>query len=190
MSQSHRNSTCYDSVSGRSLIEAYPIVSILPMIDPVMDTFGLQDNAIYDLVSTDVSGKIPVSAVLFDVACQNINGVAQTSDGYTLHEDGRLLYSFHVDNILNDIEISPGKILVHAVDRDVESTVTVPRSLNIVNGVPIDGSTPPLTIFVATTVPVVDNSSVVQSRVTVNPPACGISCGASEFNTQSFRHAH
>lgn len=82
------------------------------MLNVVMDTYGLAGNTIYDIVQFDPEGILTSPSVWFNVTCKNINGLRQTSSGYTSKEDGSLTYSFAVDPNLDDIEISPGALLL------------------------------------------------------------------------------
>lgn len=77
----------------------------------VMSTYAFEHTANYGSVQSNAVGDGPVAAVEFDVSCRSIDGLRQTSAGYTFNADSSLTYSFHVDPDLNDIEISPGKPL-------------------------------------------------------------------------------
>ena len=80
---------------------------------PVVYTSGVKRNTIFDQVSSDISGRVPVSAVQFHVNCKNVPGATQSS---TMAQNRSLAYTFHVDDNLEDLEVVPGKPVLRIGD--------------------------------------------------------------------------
>ena len=96
--------------SGR-IKEAYPALSILPLLPLSVYTDGLSLNLVHDIAQYQTA-VVNVSAVLFNVDCQALSNATQTGPARFNTSSGLVEYPFHLHPTLQDVRISPGQIIL------------------------------------------------------------------------------
>lgn len=95
-------------------MDAFPVVDILPQIGAVIETYGLRGNYVFDLGSQGGPSDVltSTSATQFNVSCFNIPELLQSITPADINIPNPV-YSFHVDDAMEDIQILPSEF-VHA----------------------------------------------------------------------------
>ncbi|KAJ3552046.1 hypothetical protein NM688_g4363 [Phlebia brevispora] len=156
-------------VSPQDVQHAFTTVSLLPILG-LIDVPGVEGNTIFDVLQLGGYETTQAQAVWFDVRCHYIDGLQQSSPGQYRIQNNTIQYAFHVDDNLEDIYISPAN-----------------RSINIVTAKPKNVQDPaPLTLFVASTVPIAEDSRHEPNRNTGVPYAPPINVTLIEPRKHSF----
>ena len=94
-------------------MEAFPVVSTLPQQKGVgFFTVGLYDRFVYSIPTLGGVNTVTASAVEFNVTCQMIPGGPQQSGDVNITTTTSgidIIYSFHVDDELADLQLFLGE---------------------------------------------------------------------------------
>ncbi|KAJ3550956.1 hypothetical protein NM688_g4962 [Phlebia brevispora] len=142
-------------VTPQDVRDAFTAVSLLDLSEyGLLNIPGLEWNTIFDVVQVGGYETTRAQAVWFDVDCHNIDGLEQSHPGQYVIQNNTIQYAFHVDDSLEDIYIAPAN-----------------SSVNIVTAKPKNTQSPsPLTLFVASTVPIDDGTLGLVASVQYSPP--------------------
>lgn len=102
-----------------SLVDAFPIVSMMPMLYSSATSLGFQDGNIYDVPKMSASkdsATYDARSITFQVDCRAIKNVKQTGDpSVTTSVDQTaqvVTYPFFIHDDLQDVHVTPGKHLL------------------------------------------------------------------------------
>ncbi|KAI0341801.1 hypothetical protein BDW22DRAFT_1358676 [Trametopsis cervina] len=159
------NITTYLSDVGtdpQALIQAFPAVNLLPLVDWDVRTVGWQDYVIYDIPNFVGFKPIQVAATQVQVRCSAIPNVTQVGD-FDSHSG---TFQFHIDPRVQDVHIAPSN----------RGLYVLPLLLKNSTG-PSTNISPPSTMIVASTVDVQDSTQerrdgVVKFTPAIVPDSC------------------
>lgn len=91
-----------------SISDAYPILSALAVMDVYQVAFmaGVWNNMLFDPPVLQRAVVSNVSAVKFEVDCQALPNAAQSGTINVNRSANSILYPFHIDDSLEDVEFS------------------------------------------------------------------------------------
>ena len=98
-------------VSPHRIVQAFPVVSILPVLQSAMVAIGFQGSTIYNIPDFVGTGSAPVNAVRFEATCHAISGLNQAGPpvNQTAASGARIItYPFHVDDSLRNVNVTAG----------------------------------------------------------------------------------
>ncbi|PSS34165.1 hypothetical protein PHLCEN_2v1782 [Hermanssonia centrifuga] len=154
-------------IGNNDVVDAFPVISILPLLDnEFVTTIGTDGNLIYDIPTSFFvkgAGDVNVSAVIFNVVCQALPGAAQSGSVILQNDTNSATYPFHLDDALADVQLTP----------------TI-RALNVVPARLIgagQGSIPPATLIIGSTLPIIDDNEEALSTVSISPSISPLNCG-------------
>ncbi|GJE93639.1 hypothetical protein PsYK624_097990 [Phanerochaete sordida] len=132
--------------------EAFPIISVLPLLNSlnnvVMTTTGLVGPAVYDVPNYSTTlDLLSVNALGFQADCKTLPNAKQNST----FDDEDPHYYIHIDDSLDDFEVA-----------------LTSRSLGVVSTNWTRGGSP-ATVFVASTMPILDDSNTTAPSTAVSP---------------------
>ncbi|KAI0694135.1 hypothetical protein BC835DRAFT_1415520 [Cytidiella melzeri] len=145
-----------------NVTEAYPILSILPVMDiwELATVTGVWNNVVFDSVLFQETTVPNVAAVQFIVNRQTLPNAYQSGPIKVNQSTSTITYPFHVDGTLQDAEFSLAN-----------------QMLNIVSVNPKNSDSPSSPILVvASTIEIDDSQGRAQSRSQLDPPLATPGC--------------
>ncbi|GJE93642.1 hypothetical protein PsYK624_098020 [Phanerochaete sordida] len=152
VNQESRNLTEEDHAVPHRMAESFPVISVLPLLNSVdniaMTTTGLVQNLVYDVPNYSSTLRIGTHALVFQADCKALPNAKQ--DGQADPDDPH--YVFTVDESVEEIEF----------------TALIARALNVKSANWTDGGSP-ATVFVASTMSVVNDNNQPAPRTDIFP---------------------
>lgn len=185
-----------------SLVQAFPVVSILPVLQSAMVAIGFQGSTIYDIPNVVGTGSASVNAVRFEATCYGISGLSQAGApvNQTVGGGARIVtYPFHIDDSLLDVNVTPGAHALGALVAIQLTKTSAPSTLTILAARPANGQDAgPSTLLVAASgiqitddapSPSILSTSSLTPQVVPDPDTCAIpSTGCGELYQPALSH--
>lgn len=95
-----------------SLVQSFPVVSVLPLLQTAMFAIGFQGGTVYNIPNIAGTGHTSVDAVTFQATCHYIPGLSQAGSPNNASTSGGsarvVTYPFLVDPSLRNVNVTPG----------------------------------------------------------------------------------
>ncbi|KAI0692392.1 hypothetical protein BC835DRAFT_1416597 [Cytidiella melzeri] len=155
------------------LTQAFPVVTLLPLVDWDISTLGWQDYLIYDIPNFFGMQSIQVAVTQVQVQCNAIPNATQSGDFNTTSGT----FSFQIDPRIEDISVAPTNRALYVL----------PLNLKNASGSASIGA-PPSTMIVASTMNIEDDVnqfpySVIQFNPAVVPDTCQFQSECSQLSS-------